>query len=202
MKLGITIALVVLSCSILVAQDTVYSWKEARERNPEKVVKLYIPDIIVHSRPTPPKFRKYKYIIHLSLSPHSIGSASIRNLDDAGYNPHSTHLPLLKKSNLRILPNWIAEFENLKSLNLKGCDKINYPKQLPKINSLINLEYLCIHPKKLDDELFITLSEFKQLKELDIEYHTDDSGITWANKLRMILPDCKIYIGKSVIQVL
>jgi len=81
---------------------------------------------------------------------------------------------------------------SLKEIDLSGNKKFRYKKELKKIKNLQNLEDLTIEPKKLDQDLIKILSEFRQLKDLEIKYKSNENEDDFLDELKINLPGVNI----------
>ena len=96
------------------------------------------------------------------------------------------------KGKLRKFPTWIKKLDNLKEIDLSGNKKFRYKKELKKIKNLQNLEELTIEPKKLDKDLIKVLSDFKQLKHLEIKFKSQIDQENFQDELKINLPKVNI----------
>ena len=189
--------------------STYLSLKDAKKiKNKENITKIELGKEVVKRKTIPAHLKKFVNLENLSLNPkmkswgipvdekHHL----LNKFPSVNRNPfinrfhmfNRIHLFSRDKSKLRKFPSWIKNMRSLKEIDLSGNKKFRYKKELKKIKNLQSLQELTIEPKNLDQDLIKILSEFRQLKDLEIKYKSNENQDDFFDELKINLPGVNI----------
>jgi hypothetical protein len=165
--------------------DSVFLYKEAvKVENKLAVTKLRLIDVVSHSRKVPLKVRDFKNLEELSLRPLAVAFG----------RPVGGGVCMIRYANSKIarLPEWLNEFQNLRTLDLIGVNDIDFILEMKKLLKLSSLRILWIDPDKCEDGLLDILIQFRHLETLKIRANLTDAQFS---RLTRELPNTKITTG-------
>lgn len=160
-----------------------YSSKQLEDKLHIKRVRL-ANKIVTKRKTIPNNFRELKNLEYLSLRPAADKYIRFKSSNDC--------VVYYCESSILFLPDWIIELQKLTELDLIGITKIDYNKELKKIEMLNNLQYLSIDPNEVTAEQITILCSLTKLKSLKIRSYIKPE---YSELLKSSLPNCEIVIG-------
>ena len=147
----------------------------------DTVKALFFSDYFKKHSKVPKRIITCKNLESISLSAPVRGIARMKG----GYSR-----TIYLQSKLKTIPKWIAEFKNLKHLNLGGNYQLDYKKELVKLLPLDSLKTLQIDLRSCDSELIAILCRFKNMKLLTIDFTFESESDPLLLQLKECLPKC------------